>query len=87
MLGSTHLSPWYGCRQAGKHRSVFYGVTSFYSLAVLFRQVDASSFWDEYTSADSLQDRKMGVTKDDNRCIIDILVDQVGTARVVQFDL
>lgn len=40
--------------------------------------MDASSFWQEYTSTDSLKDRRMGASPEDSRSVVDILIDQVG---------
>lgn len=41
--------------------------------------MDASSFWQEYTSTDSLKDRRMGASPEDSRSVVDILIDQVTT--------
>jgi G3E family GTPase len=45
--------------------------------------VDASRFLLDFGSTDDLQDRQMGMSADDDRSIVDLLVDQVEFANVI----
>ena len=45
--------------------------------------VDAGTFLDEWTAADGLQDRGMALNEDDERTVVDLLVDQVEFANVI----
>lgn len=45
--------------------------------------LDAQYFWQEWQSKDSLADRKIGISKDDRRAIVDLLAEQVEFADVL----
>lgn len=53
------------------------------ALDTMVTVVDASNFMLEYQSYDDLSDRSMGLSDDDRRKIVDLLVDQVEFANVV----
>ncbi|GAM24910.1 hypothetical protein SAMD00019534_080850 [Acytostelium subglobosum LB1] len=45
--------------------------------------VDTSTWMDEYHAGETLKDKEMGATEDDERSIVDLLIDQVEFANVV----
>ncbi|EGC40071.1 hypothetical protein DICPUDRAFT_147058 [Dictyostelium purpureum] len=45
--------------------------------------VDCSTFLEEYLSGESLKDKEMGVTEEDERSIVDLLVDQIEFSNVI----
>lgn len=45
--------------------------------------VDASRFWEDYGSGESLLDRNQGANEEDAREVIDLLIDQIEFANVI----
>ncbi len=45
--------------------------------------VDANRFWEDFSSGESLLDRKQGLNEDDTREVIDLLIDQIEFANVL----
>jgi len=58
-------------------------LSEFARLDTMVTVVDAHNFMRDYQSLDELQDRGMGATDDDERSIVDLLVDQVEFADVM----
>ncbi len=53
------------------------------TLDTMVTVVDAAKFLDDVQSVDDLRDRKLGIDKDDDRTLSDLLIDQIEFANVV----
>ena len=52
-------------------------------LDTLVTVVDALNFWQDYGTYDGLADREIGIDEQDNRNIVDLLIDQIEFANVI----
>ncbi|MGG0460264.1 GTP-binding protein [Priestia aryabhattai] len=53
------------------------------SLDTMVTVVDANRFWEDFSSGESLLDRKEGTDENDTREVIDLLIDQIEFANVI----
>ncbi|MQR87103.1 GTP-binding protein [Bacillus megaterium] len=53
------------------------------SLDTMVTVVDANRFWEDFSSGESLLDRKEGADENDTREVIDLLIDQIEFANVI----
>lgn len=53
------------------------------SLDTLVTVVDANRFWEDFSSGESLLDRKEGTDENDKREVVDLLIDQIEFANVI----
>lgn len=60
-----------------------HSLSEFAELDTLVTVVDAGNFWREFDSTEELRDRQLGLNDDDDRNIVDLLVDQVEFADVI----
>jgi len=60
-----------------------YALSHFAQLDTMVTVVDALNFLRDFTSAEELRDRGMGATEDDDRSLVDLLVEQVEFADVL----
>ncbi|MFC4662528.1 GTP-binding protein [Oceanobacillus aidingensis] len=58
-------------------------LNAFFQLDTMVTVIDGHQFWKDYQSEDLLMDRGMEVAEDDERGIVDLLVDQIEFANVV----
>ena len=58
-------------------------LSRFADLDTMVTVVDAANFLNDFGSWDDLNDRKMGLSEDDERNIVDLLVDQIEFANVI----
>ncbi|GIN73432.1 zinc transporter [Bacillus sp. J14TS2] len=54
-----------------------------FQLDTMVTVVNGQQFWEDYRSEDLLMDRKMHVSEDDERGIVDLLIDQIEFANVI----
>lgn len=53
------------------------------SLDTMVTVVDANRFWEDFSSGESLLDRKEGTDENDTREVVDLLIDQIEFANVI----
>lgn len=58
-------------------------LNAFFQLDTMVTVIDGHQFWKDYQSEDLLMDRGMEVAEDDERGIVDLLVDQIEFANVI----
>ena len=58
-------------------------LSDFASLDTLVTVIDAANFQRDYRSSEDLVDRQMGLSEDDRRNVVDLLIDQVEFANVI----
>ncbi|MFS0821707.1 GTP-binding protein [Bacillus sp. 1P02SD] len=58
-------------------------LSSFCKLDTMVTVVDASRFWHDFSSGETLLDRKQAVNAGDNRDIVDLLIDQIEFANII----
>lgn len=58
-------------------------LNAFFQLDTMVTVIDGHQFWKDYQSEDLLMDRGMAVAEDDERGIVDLLVDQMEFANVI----
>ncbi|WP_193065012.1 GTP-binding protein [Oceanobacillus oncorhynchi] len=58
-------------------------LNAFFQLDTMVTVIDGHQFWKDYQSEDLLMDRGMAVAEDDERGIVDLLVDQIEFANVI----
>lgn len=58
-------------------------LNKFFQLDTMVTVIDGHQFWKDYQSEDLLMDRGMEVAEDDERGIVDLLVDQIEFANVI----
>ncbi|MGX1899763.1 GTP-binding protein [Thermolongibacillus altinsuensis] len=58
-------------------------LTSKCRLDTMVTVVDAYRFWDDFSSGESLLDRKQGADENDTREVVDLLIDQIEFANVI----
>lgn len=58
-------------------------LTASFQLDTMVTVIDGQQFWEDYHSEDLLIDRHMHVTDDDERGIVDLLIDQIEFANVI----
>ncbi|MDQ0273575.1 GTP-binding protein [Cytobacillus purgationiresistens] len=58
-------------------------LTASFQLDTMVTVIDGHQFWEDYHSEDLLIDRQMNVTDDDERGIVDLLIDQIEFANVI----
>ncbi len=58
-------------------------LSTFFQLDTMVTVVNGQQFWDDYQSEDLLIDRQLHVSEDDERGIVDLLIDQMEFANVI----